>query len=96
MDKRSVTAWLLGCKPGELMSFTEYTDHVAVVGPDGRKSYFDNAQLIKGEKAMALELPIGVAIAKKPVEPYIHEMASLIKAPPVSKSPTKKRTRKAS
>ena len=83
MDKRSITAWLLGCKPEELKSFSDYRDYVAVVGPDGRKSYFDNAQLIKGEKAMALDLTPGPS----PETDVSREG---------SKTPAKKRTKKAS
>lgn len=64
MDKRSIAAWLLDCKPEELLSFADYESHVVAIGPDGRKSYFDDGQLAKGEKGMALELPLGVATRK--------------------------------
>ncbi len=82
MNKRSVSAWLVGNAPNELMDFKDYGDHVAVVNFAGQKFYFDDAQLVKAEIAMDL--------GKVPVQPYIQEMAALVKKPPEPKKRTKK------
>ena len=37
MDRREISAFLIGCKPDELMAFKDYDDHVAAIGPDGKK-----------------------------------------------------------
>ena len=38
MDRKEISAFLIGCKPDELMSFKNYGDDgVAAIGPDGKK-----------------------------------------------------------
>ena len=37
MDRKEISAFLIGCKPEELMAFKDYGDHVAAIGPDGKK-----------------------------------------------------------
>jgi hypothetical protein len=90
MDKRSITAWLLGCEEVDLVSFRDYGDHVAVLNQAGQKFTFDNTQIELAATAMEFErsyLAEHKLHKKTPaeVEAEIHGMAKLIKKPPESK-----------
>lgn len=53
MDRKEISAFLIGCKPDELMSFKNYGDDgVAAIGPDGRKYVYDAAYLDQAEAKM--------------------------------------------
>ena len=46
MDSKDISAFLIGCKPEELMSFKDYGEDGAVaIGPDGKKYVFSKEYL---------------------------------------------------
>ena len=61
MDRKEISAFLIGCKPEELMSFKDYgEDGAAAIGPDGKKYVYDAAYL---EQAIPK-----IEAARKPAE----------------------------
>ncbi len=52
MNRKAISAFLIGCEPNELMAFANRGDHVGVVGPDGKKYIFTIEQLEDQEKKM--------------------------------------------
>jgi len=65
MDRKEISAFLIGCKADELMSFKDYgEDGAAAIGPDGKKYVFSAEYLEQAiPKIEAAEQ------AAKPVEP---------------------------
>lgn len=46
MNKREITAFLIGCKAEELMAYVDKGDDgIVAIGPDGKKYRFDNDYL---------------------------------------------------
>ena len=46
MDRKEISAFLIGCEPDQLMAFKDYgADGAAAIGPDGKKYVFDAAYL---------------------------------------------------
>jgi hypothetical protein len=73
MDRKEISAFLIGCKPDELMSFKDYGDDgVAAIGPDGKKYVYDAAYLeqaiTKKEAAEQAEKPAQPAKRKAPAK----------------------------
>ena len=62
MDRKDISAFLIGCEPDQLMAFKDYgEDGAAAIGPDGKKYVFDAAYL---------DQAIGkIKAARKPAEP---------------------------
>ena len=55
MDRKKITAWLIGCEPGEFMAYADQEEKgTVVVGPDGKKFRFDMEKLKKAEEAMKM------------------------------------------
>jgi hypothetical protein len=42
---KTIAAKILGCKPSAFLGYKEYTDHVAIIAPDGKKILLTRAQL---------------------------------------------------
>jgi hypothetical protein len=64
MDRKEISAYLIGCKPDELMAFKSYDDHVAAIGPEGKKYVYSFEYLDQAvEKKKAAEQ------AAKPAKP---------------------------
>jgi hypothetical protein len=53
MDRKEISAFLMGCKPDQMMAYKDYgEDGVAAVGPDGRKYVFAADYLEQAEPKM--------------------------------------------
>ena len=54
MDRKKITAMMIGCEPGEFLAYCDLADQgTVVVGPDGKKYRFNNAQLEEAEASRA-------------------------------------------
>ena len=72
MDRKEISSFLIGCKPDQLMAFKGYDDHVAAIGPEGKKyvysfEYLDQAAE-KKKAALAKDSETGEQAAK-PAKP---------------------------
>ena len=95
MDSKEISAFLIGCKPEELMSFKDYgEDGAAAIGPDGKKyvfskEYLDQA-IPKLEAAAAAEQaakPAAPAKRKAPAKPTSRGSGSKTKPATRTSSP---------
>ena len=68
MDSKEISAFLIGCKPEELMSFKDYgEDGAAAIGPDGKKYVFSKEYL--DQAIPKLEAANAAEQAAKPAAP---------------------------
>ena len=87
-DKKAIAAMILGCKPGELMSYRDFGTFVSVVGPDGGKHVYTTEHLEEADS--------GQRAANRPAGPKYIEVGGLKLAAPakkrtaVSEQPAKK------
>ena len=80
MDRKEISAFLVGCEPDELLAFKTYEDSVAVIGPDGKKyvysfEYLDQAVEKKKAAEQAAE-PAQPAKRKAPAKRAARKPAS--------------------
>ena len=87
MDRKEISAFLIGCKPDELMSFKNYGDDgVAAIGPDGKK-YVYSAEYL--EQAIPK-----IEAAEQAVPEKQQGQASQAAKPAKRKAPAKRAARK--
>ena len=78
MDRKKLTARMIGCAPVEFMAYCDLADAgTVVVGPDGKKFRFSNDQLEQAEAEFKRK-----DIANAPVKK--------VKAPTKKKAPVKR------
>ena len=94
MDAKKIAAFLIDCKEDDLLSFREYSDYVAAIGPDGKKYIFDSTQLEQGRLAMNEKQTLAEAAAKgSPATTHEKEPSPKPRrAPAKRKTTTKKKT----
>lgn len=65
MDRKEISAFLIGCEPHQLMAFKDYGEvGVAAIGPDGKKYIYAAADLEKTNSKLE-----AAHIAAKPAAP---------------------------
>ena len=85
MDRREISAFLIGCEPHQLMAFKDYDEEgAAAIGPDGKKYVFDSAYL---EQAIAT-----IAAAASPRIPQQAARRAQLPAKPVKRAAPPTRT----
>lgn len=52
MDRKALTAKLMGFEPEELLGFKDYGDHTAAIAPDGRKFIYTDDELKAAEEKL--------------------------------------------
>ncbi len=86
MNRKAISAYIIGCEPGEFMAYADLGEKgTVVVGPDGKKYRFNNEQLDGAEAARS------EAHAPKPLAKAETERKP--KPKPKPKSPSKAKPR---
>ena len=79
MNRKELTAKMIGCAPGEFMAYCDHgADGTVVVGPDGKKFRFSNDQLDQAETEFKRK-----AVANEPARPAQKRKPAVKKKAPV-------------
>ena len=85
---RRISAFLIGCKPEELMSFKDYgEDGAAAIGPDGKKYVFSKEYL--DQAIPKLEAATAAEQAAKPAAPAKRKAPAKRTRKPATRSSTR-------
>jgi hypothetical protein len=69
MNAKAISAFLVDCKPGELINYRMEGSMAVFVGPDGKKYRLTAEQLGKGEIAMQQKQTLAEAAAQPAPKP---------------------------